>query len=184
MTMTPNLRKFMLTAHVAFSVGFLGAVLSFLALAVAGLTSQDARIVHAAYIAMDLTTWSVIVPLCFASLLTGVVQSLGTPWGLFRHYWVLVKLLLTVLTIFVLLHQTESIGYIARLAGETTLSTADFRGLRRSLVWPHAAGGLLALLVTTTLSVYKPRGMTRYGWRKLHEQRSQLARCDEGRCGY
>lgn len=98
MTMTPHLRKFALTAHVTASVGSLGAVAVFLALAVAGLTRQDDRMVRAAYIAMEFTAWYVIVPLVLAALLTGLVQSLGTTWGLFRHYWVLAKLLLTVLT--------------------------------------------------------------------------------------
>ena len=79
------------------------------------------------------------------------------------------KLLLTLLTLIVLLLQMEGIAYIAAVAVETTLSSADLLGLRRSLVI-HAAGGLLVLLVTTTLSVYKPRGMTRYGWRKQHNQ--------------
>jgi hypothetical protein len=55
MTMRPRLRKFALTAHVTSSVGWLGAVAGFLALAVAGLTSQDAQMVRAAYLAMDLT---------------------------------------------------------------------------------------------------------------------------------
>jgi hypothetical protein len=168
MTMTPALRKFALTAHVTSSVGFLGAVAGFLALAVAGLASRDVQMVRAAYLAMELTAWFVIVPLSVASLLTGLIQSLGTPWGLFRHYWVLVKLLLTVLTTIVLLLQTQPISYMARAAAERTLSSGDLRGLRTSLP-THAAAGLLILLVTTTLSVYKPRGMTRYGWRKQHE---------------
>jgi len=94
--MTPRFRKFALTAHVTSSVAWLGAVASFLALAVAGLTSQDAQMVRAAYLAMDLTAWCVIVPLSFASPLTGLVQSLGTEWGLFRHYWVLIKFLITI----------------------------------------------------------------------------------------
>jgi hypothetical protein len=171
MTMAPRLRKLALTAHVTSSVGFLGAVAAFLALAVAGLASQDGRMVRAAYLAMDLTAWFVIVPLSFAALLTGLVMSLGTNWGLFRHYWVLAKLLLTVFTITVLLLQMEGISYMAGAAAETALSSADLRGLRSSLR-THAAGGLLVLLVTTTLSVFKPRGMTRYGWRKAHEERA------------
>jgi hypothetical protein len=64
----------------------------------------------------------------------------------------------------------EGIGYMARVAAETALSGADLLELRISLRF-HAAGGLVVLLVTATLSVYKPRGMTRYGWRKQHEQR-------------
>ena len=59
----------------------------FLVLAIAGLRSGDAQIVTAACLAMDLVARVVIVPLCFASLAAGLLQSLGTPWGLFRHYW-------------------------------------------------------------------------------------------------
>ena len=98
MTMTPGVRKLALTVHIMTSIGWFGAVAGFLALAVAGLTSQDAQVVRGAYLAMDLITWFVIVPFCLASLLTGIVQSLGTPWGLFRHYWVVAKLILIVLS--------------------------------------------------------------------------------------
>jgi hypothetical protein len=88
--MTSGLRKFALTAHVTSSVGLLGSIAAFLALAVTGITSQDAQMVRAAYPAMALIARLVIIPLAFASLLTGLIQSLGTPWGLFRRYWVVV----------------------------------------------------------------------------------------------
>ena len=171
MTMTPGLRDFALTAHITCSVGFIGAVAGFLALAVAGLTSENAQIVRAAYLAMEFTTWTVIVPFALASLLTGLVQSLGTTWGLFRHYWVIAKLLLTVFVIAVLLVQTAPISAVAAAAAETTLSRSDLRALRMQLVI-HAGGGLLVLLIPVALSVYKPRGLTRYGWRKHQEQRA------------
>jgi hypothetical protein len=171
MTMTSGLRKFALTAHVTSSVGLLGSIAAFLALAVAGLTSEDTRMVRAAYPAMELIARFVIVPSAFASLLTGLIQSLGTPWGLFRHYWVVVKLLLTVFATVVLLVKMELIAYAARLAAETTLSPADLRVVGFQLV-VHAAGGLLMLLAPTILSVYKPPGMTRYG---RQEQRDQEA---------
>jgi hypothetical protein len=170
MRMAPGLRKIVLIAHIVSSVGSLGAVAGFLALAVAGLSGQDAQVTRSAYVAMEVIARFVIVPLVSASFLIGVAQSLGTTWGLFRHYWVLAKLLLTLLTVIVLLLQMEGITYVAAVAVETTLSSADLLGLRRSL-FIHAAGGLVILLVTTTLSVYKPRGMTRYGWRKLHNQK-------------
>ena len=166
MTMTPRLRKLALTAHVTSSVGFLGAVAGFLALPLARPTSQDAPMVRAAYLAMELTAWFVIVPLSLASLLTGLVQSLGTTWGLFRHYWVLVKLLISVFASIVLLLYTRTLGYLAGVAAEATLSNADLSGLRSPSPVLHAGSALLLLLVATTLSVYKPRGMTRYGWRK------------------
>jgi hypothetical protein len=169
--MTPGLRKFALTAHVTFSVGWLGAVTGFLALALAGLVSQDPQLVRAAYIAMELMGWFVIVPLSLASLLTGLVQSLGTTWGLFRHYWVLIKLVITVFATILLLVHMQPISHMAGAAVETTLSSTDLRSVRVQLV-ADAAAALVALLVTTALSVYKPRGITPYGWRKLYEQRA------------
>ena len=171
MTLTPRLRKFVLTAHVTVTVGWLGAVAGFLALAVAGLTSHDAQTVRAAYLAMGLIGWYVIVPLSLAPLLTGPILSLGTPWGLFRHYWILMKLLITLLATFGLLVHMQPISYMADVAAETTLSSADLRGLRIQLV-VYAAAALLALLVATALAVYKPRGMTPYGWRRQHERRT------------
>lgn len=171
MTMSPGLRKLALTVHVTTSVGWLGAVAAFLALAIAGLTSQDAQIVRTAYIAMMLITWCVIVPLSVASLLTGLVQSLGTAWGLFRHYWVVMKLLLTIIATTILLLKTRPITYVANVAAKTTLSGADLRGLRSELV-VHSGGGLLVLLVIATLSVYKPWGRTRYGRRSSRLPRS------------
>jgi hypothetical protein len=171
MIMTSGLRKFALTAHVTASVGLLGSIAAFLALAVAGLISDDGQTVRAAYLAMELIARLVIVPLAFASLLTGLIQSLGTPWGLFQHYWVLIKLMLTVFATGVLLAKMELIGYAARLAAETTLRRADLRAAGLQLL-VHAAGGLLVLLVPAVLSVYKPPGVTRYGWRKQCEQQA------------
>ena len=167
--MTPRLRKFALTAHITSSIGWIGADAGFLALAIAGLTSQDAQMVRAAYLAMGLTAWFVIIPLSLASLLTGLVQSLGTKWGLFRHYWVLVKFLIAIFASIVLLIHTQPIGLLPNAAAETTLSSADLHEPRIQLV-VAAGAGLLVLLVNTTLAVYKPRGMTPYGWRKQNEQ--------------
>jgi hypothetical protein len=172
MTMTPRLRKLALTAHVTSSVGWLGAVAGFLALAVAGLTSRDAQIVRAAFLTMELTGWFVLVPLALASLLTGLVQSLGTKWGLFRHYWVLAKLLINVFATIVLLMYMQTLGSLAGVAGETTFSSADLGVLRSPSPVLHASAALLLLLVATGLAVYKPRGMTRYGRRKQHARRA------------
>ncbi len=165
MTLPPRLRKGALTAHVTFSVGWLGAVAAFFALAVVGLTSQDAQRVRAAYLAMELIASFVIVPFSFASLLTGLVQSLGTAWGLFRHYWVLAKFLITVLSTIILMVHMRPIRYMAGVAAGATLSGGDFRQLRTQLL-ADAGAAIVALLIATTLSVLKPRGLTPYGWRK------------------
>lgn len=155
--MRPRLRKLTLTAHVTFSVGWLGAVAAYLAPATAGLASEDAPTMRSAYLAMDLIGRFVIVPCSLAALLTWLVQSLGTEWGLFRHYWILVKFLLTVAAIIVLLLHLPTMSGVA----EMTLSAADFAALRLQLL-VHAAGGLLVLLTATALSVYKPWGRILY----------------------
>lgn len=157
--MKPGLRKFVLTAHITFAVGWLGAVAAFLALAIAGLTSQDAHLVHSAYLSMDLIARFAILPLSFAPLITGPVLSLFTPWGLFRHYWILVKLLITILSTFILLVHLQPIRVLAEAAAEGALSGAEFHGMQLQMVIASAAG-LLALLVATGLGVYKPRGET------------------------
>jgi hypothetical protein len=153
----PRARKLALTLHVMASVGWLGAVAVFLALALVGVTHSDAVTVRAAYVAMERATWLVIVPLAVASLLTGVVQGLGTPWGLFRHYWVVAKLLLNVAATALLLLHTQPIGRLAAAAADPSFRPGDVRGLGWQLVG-DAAGAILALVIATVLSVYKPWG--------------------------
>lgn len=169
MTMTPRLHKFVFTAHVTSSVGWLGAVVVFLALAVVGLTSQEAQTVRGIYLVMEPAAWLALVPLAFASLLTGIVQALGTPWGLFRHYWILFKLLITVFATIILLIYMQTFRVMAGVAADPSIDLVRVRNASPML---HAALALLLFLVATTLAVYKPRGMTRYGWRKQHEQRA------------
>lgn len=162
--MTPRIRKLLLLTHIASSVGWFGAVVPYLALAIAGLTSHDPQVVRAAYLSMDLIGWFVIVPFSLASLLTGLVQSLFTQWGLFRQWWIVAKLVLTIISIFILLRHMQGASHTAYMAAATVLPV-DFRSQQiEHLV--HPAGGLLVLLATMALSVFKPGGMTPYGRRK------------------
>jgi hypothetical protein len=167
MTMPPLLRRFVLTAHITFAVGWLGSVAGFLALAIAGLRSQDTQIMNSAYLGMDLIARFVILPFSFAPLITGPILSLGTPWGLFRHYWILAKLVITILSTIILVIHMQPISHLSHLAIDGTLSSAD--SLRTQMVAASGAA-LVALIIATALAVYKPRGMTAYGWRKQYEE--------------
>jgi hypothetical protein len=158
--MKPGWRKFALTAHVTSSVGWLGAVAGFFALAIAGLIDKDAQMVRAAYLAMDLTYRYVIVTSGLASLLTGLISSLCTEWGLFRHYWVLVKLLATIPLTALLLVHAQPVSDMAHVAAKRTLSNDDLSGMRFQLL-VYAGAALLVLLMITALSMYKPRGRIR-----------------------
>jgi hypothetical protein len=157
MRMTSRLRKLALTTHVSVSVGWLGAVAAYLALAITGLTTRDSSTAGAAYRSMEIIGWAIIVPCSLGALASGLVQSLSTEWGLFRHYWIVAKLVLTVAATAVLLLHVPSVSRMARIVVDTALATGDFAELRMQLV-VHAAGGLLVLLTITALSVYKPWG--------------------------
>jgi hypothetical protein len=169
MTMPPALRKFALATHLTCSVGWVGAVAGYLALDVTVATSDDPQLLRAAWIAMGLVVSWAIVPLAFAALLTGLVMALGTKWGLLRHWWVLISFLLTVFATIVLLSEAGVIGHGAAVAADPSTSQDDLRALPSTL--PHSVGGLGVLLVIQVLNVYKPQGLTRYGWRKQREER-------------
>ena len=167
--MTPRIRKLTLTTHVIVSVGWLGAVAAYLALAITAFTSRDAQMVRAAYFAMELIGWFVIVPCSLAALLTGLVQSLATDWGLFRHYWILAKFFLTVGGITILLMHIPVVSRISGVATETRLLDAALAKVPNATFVIHAGGGFAVLLAATTLSVYKPLGLTPYGRRRMSQ---------------
>jgi len=167
-TLSPPLRKLALTVHLTSSVGWIGAVVAYLALGVAAVTSSDVQTIRAAWTAMDLTGWWVIVPLAIAALITGLVMSLGTRWGLFRHYWVLISLGLTLVCTAVLLLHMPTVSTMAAFA--QTADVAELRALGGDLV--HPGIGLVLLLLITGLNVYKPAGLTPYGWRKQRQERN------------
>jgi hypothetical protein len=152
MTMKPPLRKFTLTAHVTSSVGWLGAALGYIALAVTAISDGDSDRIRGAFVSMETIGWFVLVPCSLATLVTGLVQSLGTEWGLVRHWWVLAKFLLTVpATAILLLH----LPTVSRAAAAVPDQRVPFM--------VHAVGGAVVLLVATVLSIYKPWGKTSFG---------------------
>lgn len=169
--MTPALRRLAYTTHLTTSLGWTGAVLVFLALAVIGLTSDDAVVVRGAYLLMAPAGWFVLVPLAHASLISGIVLSLGAAWGLFRHYWVVVKLALTAFATVVLL---AYMGTFRQMAGVAADPVVDLDAVRNASPIVHSILAFVLLMVTTVLGVYKPFGMTTYG-RRLNEQRRGAA---------
>ena len=162
MTMAPGLRRLTLTTHITASVGWIGAVLVFLALAVIALTSQDERTVRGTYLVMAPAAWFVLVPLAHASLFSGIVLSLGTPWGLFRHYWVVLKLAITLFSTVILMIYMGTFRQMAGFAADPIVEVAVVRNPSPVV---HAVLALMLLLVATWLAIYKPFGMTPYGSR-------------------
>jgi hypothetical protein len=148
--LAPRWRKLLLTTHVGASVGLLGTDATVLLLAVTGAQGRDPG---AVYPAAQLIGSLLLVPAALLSLVTGVLLGLLTPWGLFRHWWVTAKLVLTtagaVLSLVVL---TPALTGLADAAG----GAVPF-AQRLELVRDSGAASLV-LVTTLVLSVYKPFG--------------------------
>jgi uncharacterized membrane protein len=163
MAFAPALRRLTFTTHVTSSVGWVGAVLVFLALAAIGLTSQDEKTVRGAYLVMAPAAWLVLVPLAHTALFSGIALSLGTPWGLIRHYWVALKLVITAFSTVILLIY---MGTFRQMAGVAADPVVDLGLVRNPSPLLHAILALVLLLAATVLAIYKPFGMTPYGMRQ------------------
>ena len=161
MTFSSPMRKFILFAHVTTSVGLLGPVASFLLLSIFGIVSSNVQLVQASYVLLMPLTAYLILPLVVASLLIGIISSLGTSWGLVRYYWVAAKLLLTSVTLIVLLLQMNAIAQLSAIAATRMVTDGDM-GLRIRMI-VHAGGGLGVLLLIMILSMWKPKGVTPFG---------------------
>ena len=166
--MSPPVRKLMLTVHVASSVGWLGAIAAYLALNVPALASNNEQNVRAAYLMMEPVMRYALIPLAATSVATGVIQALGTPWGLFRHYWVTISLALTTFAFAILLLHLPAVEDLTAAAMDPA---ADVDELGGDLF--HSVGGLVVLLVPLVLNIYKPRGLTRYGWRQAQRRSAE-----------
>lgn len=145
-----------------------------MALSVAGITSQEVGLVRAVYLVMDLITWCVIVPLALGSFITGIISSLGTRWGLFQYYWVVVKLVITLLSTLVLLIHTQPIGLLAAAAARIDPFGTALQRTQLQIVISSGIA-LLVLIVLTVLSVYKPRGLTGYRQRKQRKAKDTFS---------
>jgi hypothetical protein len=64
----------------------------------------------------------------------------------------------------------QTVSFFAAMAQIADTDPAVLRdGLNGELL--HGGLGLLVLLIVQVLNVYKPRGVTPYGWRKQQEER-------------
>jgi hypothetical protein len=168
MTLSVALRRVTYATHVTSSVGWLGAVLVFIALASLGLSSQDERTVRGAYLVMAPAAWFVLVPLAHASLFSGIALSLGTPWGLIRHYWVAIKLVITVFSTVILMIY---MGTFRQMAGVASDPAVELVLVRNPSPLVHSILAVVVLAAATMLAIYKPFGMTPHGIREQMRRR-------------
>lgn len=167
-------RRSVLVLHVAVSVSWLGLTLGLLALGITGYASDSPDMAAAAYRAMKIFGDWLVLPVALLSLVSGLVLSLGTPWGLARYRWVVIKFWLTLLTL--LLSVFALRPGINHLAAEAVACTPA-PGFPL-VVAPAVATATYFFL--TALSVLKPWGPTKRG-RRLRAAQSAGSRADRAR---
>ena len=144
--LSPGARRATLAAHIVLSVGLLGEVSAFLAIAARAAGTADASLAAAAYDLLAMFQILFGIPLSFLALLTGLRLGLGTKWGVLRYPWVTIKLLLLVSVILV--------G--ALLLGPSVDAIRDGDDGVEGRIVAGAAWDVLALITAAVLSVYKP----------------------------
>ncbi|MGW0546890.1 DUF2269 domain-containing protein [Streptomyces altiplanensis] len=147
-------RRALLVTHVAASVGWLGLTVGLLALGTTAWTTGSAAMTRAAYTSMKVFGDWLVTPVALLSLTTGLVLSLGTPWGLARHRWVWVKFWLTLVT-----------GAATIFVLRPGISAAAALGIPDSNLVAAPAVASTAYSFMTAISVLKPWGLTRRGRR-------------------
>ncbi|MFJ2646013.1 DUF2269 domain-containing protein [Streptomyces sp. NPDC087420] len=145
-------RRALLVAHVATSVSWLGLTLGLLTLGITASTTGDPDTTQAAYRAMKTLVDWLIIPIAVAALLSGVILSLGTPWGLARHRWIWIKFWLTLATL-----------GATTFALRPTINAAVTAGVPDVSLVAAPCVASSAYLFMTALSVLKPWGLTRRG---------------------
>lgn len=169
MSLPPSWRKLILAVHLTCSVGWIGSICAYLVVAFAVPITHEPETVRAAWISMDLLGWYAIVPLAVASLATGILIASLTRWGLLRHYWVLISLSGTAVLIAILIFHMPDVSAQAERARNASPDAL----LEMGSDIPHALLGLLSLIGILVLNIYKPRGLTRYGWRRERDARAR-----------
>ncbi|MEU8913401.1 DUF2269 domain-containing protein [Streptomyces nigrescens] len=164
-------RRAVLVVHVAVSVSWLGLALGLLTLGITGYTTGSPEMTTVAYRAMKVFGDWLVLPIAFASLVSGLVLSLGTAWGLARHRWVLVKFWLTLVTVL--------LSVFSLRPGINHLAAAGTPVPDISLVVAPAVATATYLFVTA-ISVLKPWGPTARGSR-LRQAQSAEARASRAR---
>lgn len=137
---------------------WIGVDLCTLVLAVLGSSSHNATTQRSAFVVLGPIANVLLVPLPLLALVTGVAIPLGTPWKLFRHYWVTVSLLLTTVAAAAVLFALRPRLLAASDRARFALDPGAAVGMLRQQVIVASSIALLVLCAVTAINVYNPWG--------------------------
>jgi hypothetical protein len=84
-------RKWLLSAHVLFSAIMFGVAFAFLILSITAANTSDEGVLKACYLSMHILAKTSIRASTIGALVTGILLSVLTHWGLFKYYWIIAK---------------------------------------------------------------------------------------------
>jgi hypothetical protein len=148
--------------HAISGIGWMGVDIALFLLLWNARTTTNAIEAITAYTAVSLIVPTAVPPLCLGVLATGLLLGWGTPWGILRHWWVFVKLLLAVvMTILVFRALVPAVQTMPALGNFATADAvrAKLGPLGIQLMFPPAVSFVL-LGIATVLSMFKPKGLT------------------------
>jgi uncharacterized membrane protein len=157
--LSPGLRKALLVLHIVTAVSWMGVDIALFILLMTARTTDDPALVVSGFQAIRMIVPAAVPPLSLGILVTGILLGLGTRWGLLRHWWVLVKLLLSlVMTFLVFFSLVPAVNSMAvGLPGDMSADAmrASLGALPTMLLFPPVVSFLM-LGTAAILSVFKP----------------------------
>ncbi|MGW1989035.1 DUF2269 family protein [Embleya sp. NPDC001921] len=152
-----SVRRAVNSGHVVFAVGLLGVEWVMLLIGIVARSTDDPALRHGAYQLMRIFALAGGIPFAVLSLITGVLLCLYTPWGLWQHLWIKVKI---VLLIAVIVTGAAVVSQFAHRLIAASASEGNADALPPLQTWHLVVVTfqLVALIVATALSVFKPSG--------------------------
>lgn len=164
MKLPREIRRFTIFLHVLVSVSWIGVDLVIGVLSFTGLTTDDPQTMATAYTAISMFGVPLLLTLGLLALATGLTLGWGTRFGLVRHWWVVTKLIisLVLITLVVVALRPTLIDAAAESAVVDPTLPERLDQVRLNMIFPPLVS-TAALLFATWLGVYKPWGQTRFG---------------------
>jgi hypothetical protein len=140
--------KAALTVHVLASVGWFGMAVGIVVALITAASTGDPTFAASLRRVVEASPW-LTIPVGLTAVATGALLSLGTVWGLLRHWWVVAKIAIAIAVI-------TTDATVVRLAAHDAVRT----GGTSSPAWGPTIAHVVVLAVATLLSIAKPRART------------------------
>lgn len=154
-------KKWLLSLHILFAAIMLGTSVTFLILSITAVSTKDSGLVLSCYKAMHVLSETSVRASVIGTIVTGILLSLWTHWGLVKYYWIIAKEVLTLVAVIL-----GPIGmYIWTLQGISLLTDVGVEGANQGAYVVNTISlfigiglQIISLIAMYLLSVFKPWG--------------------------